>query len=363
MKQKLTENTLLGNPRVVENVIHDVAVLGSFSSNGKGRQYTRKYMESAKPLYEGIAVTVNHPSKKQRQLNEDRGVLVKVGKLKGITIEETAKGPRMKASQLVMNPNYEHYGHLKWMAENTPEHLGLSHDVIASGKVNKNDGKFIAESCVKAFEVALVSSPGTNQTLFESLENAETKSTEELILDKLSVLETAFNAINNKTERTDAGMQYNELTLEQLAKNRPDLIELVQLKSQETAEQKAKREADQKELEEYRQYKKTQLAKDKAIELCKEAEMNESLMSDLFIKTLSAIEDKEHQKLLIEDRIKASGQKPNTNTGIKSSSKNMAQQTGVTENQQATQADLNESFSGFNGDNKALAAALLEPRY
>ena len=60
LKEKpISESSVFGKgTTVADNVIENVAVLGPTSPNGKGRDYTKRYMESAKPLYEGIAVTV-----------------------------------------------------------------------------------------------------------------------------------------------------------------------------------------------------------------------------------------------------------------------------------------------------------------
>lgn len=385
-QRTLNESISLKGARVTDNIVHGVAVLGPKSPNGKGRDYTPEYMESAKPMYEGIAVTVNHPSKEDRKKGKNRGLLVKVGKLEGVEVVRESNGTaRMTAQKMVLNPEYEHFGHLKWMAENTPEQLGLSHDVIASGHKDAKSGRFIAESCVKAFEVALVDGPGTNKSLFECLESKETFEThteEGPIADKLAAdiakqniskvvhsaerlmdqvlwnreatlpmvktqliaiaidLQAELVKVKTTASTTEASeplidlkgnpeMEIKDLTLEELSESRPDLVELVQARAQESKEAKALREKDAAELAEYRKKAAVTEARNKVKEQLKESKLPEKAITEAFVSALTNVDEKTAAALIEERRavyasgatIKSKGKKPFAKESAQESSK------------------------------------------
>lgn len=320
--------------KVIGNVIENVAVLGPSSNNGKGRDYTEQYHASALPLYEGISVAPDHPDK-----NNPRSVLDGLGKLEGIYTEMKADGPHTYAKKWIVNPHHPRANQILWAAENMPDTLGLSHDVIAAGTVNKKTGRFRALECKQAFEVALVGKPGTNKNLFEELQESEefkqfvlNEETENRIVKKVLLAIESQKGIDT--------MELKDLTAAQLIESRPELVKQLIAEQTQTAEQKAKIEADLKELTELREAK--QLADDieAAKKLCEELKLPIEKVSAAFVNAVVSQKTVEQKTALIEDRKTLISGKT-----ITSKSKLPAAQTaqGFQENQ-----SLENGFGQFN---------------
>ena len=160
---RLQENRRLKCGKVNDNVILDVAVLGPKSSNGDGRIYTEEYHRSAIKFYEGILVAPDHPT-----MHNPRSVLDTIGQLKELFVQIKNDGPHTFAKKLIINPHHPHAKQILWAAENNPDSLGLSHDVLVESNYVKKTGELVVTKCLKAFEVALVIDPATNKNLFES---------------------------------------------------------------------------------------------------------------------------------------------------------------------------------------------------
>lgn len=262
--------------KVVGNVIQGVSVLGHKSPNGKkGRKYPKQYHESAKRHLEGIAVTLNHPKE-----GEDRRVEDRIGVLRGIeTIEEDGQ-PKTRAKEFVVNPEHPRAKQILWAAENQPESLGMSVDNLNRWKEDPKTGEAIAQECIKSYGVDLVAQPATNKGLFES--------------------EQLPKAKGKKT------VEWNEISLEQLRANRPELVKSLEAegekRAQESEEHKKKAALaaeERKELETLRAEKESQKKKDECRKACESAGLKDP--SDIFLKVLvnSSPEDR---AALIEER-------------------------------------------------------------
>jgi len=344
-EQKIKESYLVHSKemKVIGNVIHNVAVLGPRSSNGKGRDYTEQYHESARPKYEGIVVAPDHPSK-----NNPRSSLDALGKLTGLYTEVKDDGPHTYAKKWIINPKHPRAEQILWAAEHMPETMGLSHDVFASGVIDKSTGRFKALECKQANEVALVGKAGTNKNLFEQLDESEEYKQFQLDVEAENrIVKKILLALESQKGNE---MELKDITAQQLIEARPELVKQLITESTQSAEQKAQHDADMKELGELREAKKRTDDIESAKKLCEELKLPAEKVSDAFISAIVSQKTVEEKTALIEDRKTLIGVPT-----IKSKSKTAGQQTAknVKENQQTSGA----GFDQFK-DNKQLKEAL-----
>lgn len=164
-------------------VIQGVKILGLESRNG--RSYLPEALGQAVALYEGVKVNVNHP--KGGPLSP-RDYQDRMGVIRGVLhIPEAGL-----FGDFHFNPKHSLAEQLLWDAENAPENVGFSHNV--EGRTARRGEKTVVEAILKVQSVDLVADPATTRSLFESVEPA-------------SVLE--------------------ELTLAELRRVRPDLVEAI----------------------------------------------------------------------------------------------------------------------------------------
>jgi len=143
-------------------MLRGVKVLGLRSSNG--RIYSPAAIRSARHLYEGIRVNIDHPSR--RQPDGDRQLADRFGQLRNV--RERHDGLYADLEYLRAHPLA---GMVAEAAERMPSALGLSHN--AQGRVVQRDGQSIVEEITLVRSVDLVSDPATNRSLFESTTEAE----------------------------------------------------------------------------------------------------------------------------------------------------------------------------------------------
>lgn len=161
-----------GSPLTVDRdagVIFGVKVLGAHSRNNHGlreatdgTEYTRRCMESALPMYEGVDVLVNHRLKTGPAA---RGTDDVFGQLRNCTLG--ADGIRADL----------HYLKSHAMAERVCEDVerglgvfGLSHDASAAReRFDRASRRLVIESLAVVRSVDLVRKPATNRNLWESL--------------------------------------------------------------------------------------------------------------------------------------------------------------------------------------------------
>ena len=159
-RQSLSEDVVRGNaPHRVDRekgIIYGVKVCGLKSING--RRYLLEALRKATPLYEGVAVNVNHPKKPDdpRQTDDRFGRL--------INVRPGEDGLYADLEFLKSHPLAER---ICEAAERMPELFGLSHNAQGAGE-NDKDGTFVVSEIVEVRSVDLVGEPATNRGIWES---------------------------------------------------------------------------------------------------------------------------------------------------------------------------------------------------
>ena len=162
--ERLIEYTAAGRGKLdrVTSVIHGVKILGLRSKNN--RDYTRDCVARAAELYEAVAVNVDHPQQ-GREL-ASRSYTDRIGTLRAVREAEGL------VADLHVNPHHPLASQLFWDAENSPQSVGLSHNVQARTSRGRN-GRVIVEEILKVHSVDLVADPATTTSLFESTDERE----------------------------------------------------------------------------------------------------------------------------------------------------------------------------------------------
>jgi hypothetical protein len=138
-------------------IIRGVKILGKHSKNG--RTYTDKALNDAVPLYEGVKVNVDHPSRDKP--NAERGFMEGFGSLRNV--QRKGDGVYGDLHFLKSHPSAEV---ICEAAERFPDQFGLSHN--ADGQTHYEGSQLIVESIESVQSVDIVGRPATNNGLFES---------------------------------------------------------------------------------------------------------------------------------------------------------------------------------------------------
>lgn len=256
-----------------KNVVRNCKVLGRVSANG--REYSPNAMNNVVRLLESNGkVNIDHiEAGKRRPLGARNGSL---------------SNPHVESDGVYAdwnyNPKHSLTEQLLWDAENNPKNFGFSID--AKGTVVRRGTKRLVESVEVLKSSDLVGDPATTNGLFES-EDPETET---------------------ELEEGESPMTLKELSLDQLRRERPDLIESVLTDLEESTESK-KREQELKDLKakiELLESEKAQLAlKDVVLTELKEAKLDptdEVAVSAPFMSSLLSAKDKAAREVLIKDR-------------------------------------------------------------
>lgn len=150
-------------------VIHGVKILGKESKNG--RVYSASAIEQAAKAYEGLGVNVNHPDKREHDV--DRPVQDGYGWLESVEVKSDGV-----YGDLHYLKAHQQADVIAEAAERNPRRFGLSHN--AEGRMVRKDGRNVVESIERMHSVDIVQSPATNQGLFES-EHTMTKTIRECL--------------------------------------------------------------------------------------------------------------------------------------------------------------------------------------
>ncbi len=277
---RFVERAHMGKPKKVnkeEGILEGIKILGLESKNG--RTYKHEALVEAKHLYEGAKVNVNHSSEGAR-LRDARD---RIGKFQGIRVE--SDGLYGDLHFLTTHPMAPM---LIEAAERMPEIMGFSHDATGKGVMGPNG--LVIEKIVNVASVDLVADPATNASLFES-EEIKPGTKEETIVQE-------DNGEEDELKITD-------LTLEQIKKERPELIaalEAEQATSEEAKKLKEEHTADKKKLDEYRAKEALQKINDAVEKELEEAKLAEPLVTDTFKETLARCKDATQRKELIDER-------------------------------------------------------------
>jgi hypothetical protein len=245
-------------------VIRGVKILGLQSRNG--RTYLPEALEQAVPLYERAKVNVNHP---KGCPNAPRDYQDRIGVIRNVIVR-SGEG---LFGDLHFNPKHALAEQLIWDAEHLPENVGFSHNVEA--RTRRDGDQVVVEAILRVQSVDLVADPATTRGLFESADAAA----ERPLLD--------------------------QLTLETLKRQRPDLVEAL---AQESA---AERSRLQEELERLRAAEAMRSKRQRVDELLREHQLPlpeqaqgwaRLLVSPAFLQSLLDSPDEAAMRRLVEER-------------------------------------------------------------
>lgn len=174
-----------------DSVLKGVKLLGLTSKNK--RVYRESALREAISLYEGARVNVNHP---QGDPLAPRDYRDRLGVVRNVVLRP---GEGLFGA-LYFNPRHPLAEQLAWDAEHAPENVGLSHNVLAT--TTREGEQIVVESIMHVQSVDLVADPATTNGLFEHASPSSHPDESTLIA-------------------------WSELTLEEVERRRPDLLELL----------------------------------------------------------------------------------------------------------------------------------------
>ena len=312
------------------NAIRGVKVIGISSKNG--RDYPEAVLQESVARYEGVRINIDHPDKpgQSRKLGDRFGVLESVAYKGG-------SNPGIYAD-LKYNPKHTLAEQIIWAAENDPGSVGLSHN--ASVRISPGQGgRKTVESIDAVRSVDLVADPATTNGIFE---HDDSGATEGLISDQIQFdsqreavrklvrtaqdlmqevsysedvtpqqygnliikiandLVSELKKIPTPTNETESeSMDLSDLTIEQLRESRPDLVQAVETTQAETLEQVT--EERDALLAEKKNAEHAALVESE-ITAAKLNPADKRHVSDVFRRTLLAMESKEDRAAAIADR-------------------------------------------------------------
>lgn len=252
-------------------IIRGVKLLGIESRNG--RKYLPEALSAAAALYEGAKVNVNHP--KGHPLSA-RDYQDRLGTIRAVVVQGTGL-----FGDLHFNPKHTLAEQLMWDAQHAPENLGLSHNVQA--RTARRGSETVVEAILKVQSVDLVADPATTRSLFES-----------------SDLPTAAGG-----ESEIATVALSKVTLADLRRQRPDLVEQMQVEIHGDAR------AIREELEVLRAERAVGERRAKIRELLREFqlpdsdaadELGQAIVGPAFIESLLAAPNETAMRQLVESR-------------------------------------------------------------
>jgi len=270
-------------------VIRGVKILGLDSRNG--RTYLPEALLEAARLYEDAKVNVNHPKSNP---GGPRDYQDRIGAIRDVA----ARPGEGLFADFHFNPKHALAEQLIWDAEHAPQNVGFSHNVQA--RTSRRGDRVVVEAIAKVESVDLVADPATTRGLFESVaagEAAEDATAAAPVAGTLRVPECR--------DGTRSVPATSDLTIEDLKKHRPDLVEAL------LAEQKAETarlEAEVDRLEAARLAGARQAA---IRRLLGEFQLPDpdtatgwarSVVSEQFLETLLAAPDEAALRRLVEDR-------------------------------------------------------------
>lgn len=276
---KILELFDFSESKVSGNIISNVKVLGLISKNK--REYLESAVREATSKYEGIDVYINH-SLSSRKVED------KIGLLSGVNFVENADKARagLFAKSLILNPKHAETSKLLWWAENHPTKVGLSHDI--SGSMNKDNQ---IEKISEVHSVDIVAQPATTNGFHESVDSASEKDIDSSKIHGYLAFITE-QLIQSKKDKEEE-MDYSKITIEDLTKNRKDLVDAIE---------KPLKEAIAKQPEAVTAAVNAAVAKQKAVQEAL-AKVPEKARTAVFTEQLEAVAgDAKKLEALVEDR-------------------------------------------------------------
>lgn len=148
-------------------VVRGVKLLGLTSANG--REYMPEALVSARALYEGAKVNINHASKP----GDPRSYGDRFGVVKNVAVKADGL-----YGDLHYNPKHPLAEQFAWDAVNEPANVGMSH--VVDGRTSQKNGKCVVEEIKKVRSVDVVADPATTRGLFESVKEPDEMELEQL---------------------------------------------------------------------------------------------------------------------------------------------------------------------------------------
>src|SRR3990172_2447257 len=249
-----------------EKGIYEVTIIKEGLTSDGRRYYPKETLEKAAPLFEGVQAFADHPTKSEMKDRPERSIRDLIGMYEAPTLRASSDGVRLKTleSSKWVRPILD-------MATENPKMAGTS--IHADGRVlPKGKGEAdLVESIDAVFSTDVVTKPNAGGRIETILASKRNEGGEE--------------------------MKIEELTLEQLKKDRPDLFESAVRQEKETLEA-----AHKKALEEAKKAQDNgRFVSKEAFETLKTSQ--ESLLIEKKItesKILDAVKDKEDQKKVNE---------------------------------------------------------------
>lgn len=265
----LIRESVVSKPSKVDReagVMEDVKIVG-LQAPDKNRRYEPQALKEAAGLYERVKVNLNHQAKESR---EPRRIQDRIGILEGVYFRE---GDGLYAKTFRFNPRHPEAENLVWWAENEPSGVGFSH--IAKGDARLIGGTEVVESIRKVMSVDLVADPATTRGLFES-----------------------------EAPMEGDDVKFEALTIDEIKRARPDLIEALIQQATEGTEIEKLRAHNKTLSEAVRKFEAdAKHARDiaSARKACVDAKLPAQAITELFIESLvGAAHDK--WEAMIDDR-------------------------------------------------------------
>ena len=286
------DTTAFTESRVDGNVIFNVKLLSEKSRNG--RTYSERALKEAATLYKGVAVYFDHPT--PREMRERKGVR-SVRDLIGEVRNPRKIGKEVRGDIAVLDFGESSPAKfLTAVAEQMPNAVGFSHR--ARGQITRGDDGDVVESLDRVYAHELVTDPATTSGLFESLQDTDD---------------------NDEVDE----MKLSELTLEQLMRERPELVKQIAESQDAEAEAATLREQNkelQAKLDAADAEKAERAHKEMVSEKLAEAKLPKRLVTDHFRTQLEEAEDVAAVDALIADRKSLLGA---IKGGVKSTERNV----------------------------------------
>jgi hypothetical protein len=193
-------------------VIKDVLVLGG-GTRGMGI-YAPAVMQEAAQLYDGMPTFVNHTKDGSNPPYDN-----KLG-----VHHNPHMSPEGIRTDFHFNPQHRCASQLIWDAKNDPKNVGFSHDADCAYEIR--DGRRHVTKIRKVYSIDLVGRPGTTRGLWEEEEPGEFIEGE--IKKESPALSVPAGSTFLKEEEVFMVVEYKDITLETLSKERPDLVAKLQ---------------------------------------------------------------------------------------------------------------------------------------
>jgi hypothetical protein len=170
------------------------AKLVSVGESRNRKRYGAEPLRSAAELYGGAKINDDHPegsAVRARRYGERMGNV-----LKGTVEFREGQG---LFGNLLMNPKHALYEQFMWDAENAPQNVALSHNILALQRLEPASGVWVIEKITRVISVDVVGDPGSTNGLFESEDfdamKTINKSLKALLAEAVPSMQPAYEAI------------------------------------------------------------------------------------------------------------------------------------------------------------------------